>query len=355
MAVDAYQREIPDFRRIATRPDVRESLLDFAVYLRRRTIELIADDEPFSRADIGLITAMGRARGAKGVSPASQRQVLVLHTSLLLREVHEIAGPDDGDAVMSALHWLPELGAASHSAYTTGYLGGLADARPLVDRVLLLAEALVTDDPLAHDLAAHLAMPVPRRCLVVVVRLPRSDVPRSAVADLLARHWVPCGWTAADELTAVVDGRDRGLAFVRDFVAAVDVPCSIGAAHGEVGALSEVAAGAREVSRVAPPRTAIHLRDDLFAELGVSRVPAVDAWLRDVADRLARGPRLVGTLDAFYRNDMARSRTAAALGVHPRTLDYRLRRVEELTGIDPVTVRGVRILSTAVNRVLAEG
>jgi hypothetical protein len=38
------------------------------------------------------------------------------------------------------------------------------------------------------------------------------------------------------------------------------------------------------------------------------------------------------------------------LRVHPRTLDYRLRRVHELTGIDPHSVHGIRALSTAAAR-----
>ena len=92
---------------------------------------------------------------------------------------------------------------------------------------------------------------------------------------------------------------------------------------------------------------------DLFAEVGAIRLPPVDGWLREMTGRLATGPRLVSTLDALYRNDMSRSRTAASLDIHPRTLDYRLRRVRDLTGLDPVSIRGVRVLSTVVNRALA--
>ena len=51
---------------------------------------------------------------------------------------------------------------------------------------------------------------------------------------------------------------------------------------------------------------------------------------------------------------MNRLLAAAYLYVHPRTLDYRLRRARELTGIDPTTTRGVRTLSAAVARILAE-
>ena len=39
---------------------------------------------------------------------------------------------------------------------------------------------------------------------------------------------------------------------------------------------------------------------------------------------------------------------AAALHVHPNTLDYRLRRIVELTGLDPSTTRGLQLLGAAL-------
>ncbi len=92
---------------------------------------------------------------------------------------------------------------------------------------------------------------------------------------------------------------------------------------------------------------------DVFVELAVADVPFVDAWLRTVARRLEPGPDLLRTLDAYYRHDMSRGSTAEALNVHPRTLDYRLRRVRELTDLDPGSTHGVRVLSTAVTRSLS--
>ncbi len=59
------------------------------------------------------------------------------------------------------------------------------------------------------------------------------------------------------------------------------------------------------------------------------------------------------TLDAYYRNDMNRLLTAAYLHIHPRTLDYRIQRVRDLTGINPTTTRGIRTLSSIIGRMLA--
>jgi len=47
-----------------------------------------------------------------------------------------------------------------------------------------------------------------------------------------------------------------------------------------------------------------------------------------------RGSDLIDTLEAFMAEDLDRRRAAQRLHVHPNTLDYRLRRVTELTGLD---------------------
>lgn len=366
-AVDAYLENLPDFRQVAANPRAREGMLDFAVFLRERTVALAAEGGAFSEDDLETMVESGRERAAAGISPASHRHVLLLHTSLTLREVHEVAGPHDIDNLMNALRWLPPQGSAAQAAYTRGFLRGQKAHLPVADRVRVLTELLLTGDPMAGDLAASLVMTVPARLVVLVVRIPpapgRAAPPRGEVVeDLLARHWLPLSWEAPGEFIALVggDGRvpaeERALALTRDFGQLVEVPCAVGAADGAGEDPADTLARAREVCRVAPLTTRpgkVHYRTDLFAELGVTRVPPIDEWLRDVGRLLAAGPQLVATLDAFYRNKMGRTLTAASLGIHPRTLDYRLRRVQELTGLDPVSVRGVRILSTTVTRVLA--
>ncbi|RSM42775.1 hypothetical protein DMB66_54380 [Actinoplanes sp. ATCC 53533] len=115
--------------------------------------------------------------------------------------------------------------------------------------------------------------------------------------------------------------------------------------------------------RPALPRRARHApggargdrRVAVFVEVGVAAAPWLDDWLRGYIVRLRPGPDLLRTLDVYFRNDMSRLGTASALHVHPRTLDYRLQRVRELTGLVPGSTRGVRILSAAVTRALGAG
>jgi sugar diacid utilization regulator len=76
---------------------------------------------------------------------------------------------------------------------------------------------------------------------------------------------------------------------------------------------------------------------------------------RPCAIGTATGPDLISTLEAYYRHDLSRARAAASLNIHPRTLDYRLRRAQDLTGVDPHSVQGVRVLTTAITRAAAGG
>ncbi|MDX3159139.1 helix-turn-helix domain-containing protein, partial [Streptomyces scabiei] len=151
---------------------------------------------------------------------------------------------------------------------------------------------------------------------------------------------------------------DRLPDLVRDFALALGSPCAVGTAVARTAESADALERARRISRAAPLRPASaqsrpHTLADVFVELAVADVPFADAWLRSLSRRLDSGPDLLTTLDAYYRHDMHRGSTAAALTVHSRTLDYRLRRVRELTGIDPGSTRGVRALSTVVARRLS--
>ncbi|HEU5474370.1 MAG TPA: helix-turn-helix domain-containing protein [Actinophytocola sp.] len=366
--VDAYGAELPDYRRIVADPRARAELVELMVFARGRTVDLATEGGQFTDDDLETIAAGGRVHGAAGISPAAQRRAVLIHTKLTLRELYGAAGSHDIDNLMRVLRWYAPQSRSVQAAYARGFLRGQQAHLPDADRVRVLAGLLLAGDAMAAQLAISLAMTVPARCVVLVVRTPparpgHADPPRAeVVADLLARHWMPMSWETPAEFVALVgaDGpvsaEDRALAVARDFGQLVELPCAVGAAVGDTGELAGPLAQARQVCRVAPLDTSpgtVHYRTDLFAELGVARVPPVEAWLRDVADRLAAGPNLVPTLAAFYRTDMSRMLTAATLGIHPRTLDYRLRRAHEVTGLDPVSVRGVRILSTAVTRALA--
>jgi PucR-like helix-turn-helix protein len=72
--------------------------------------------------------------------------------------------------------------------------------------------------------------------------------------------------------------------------------------------------------------------DELQEYRRVMADPVLGRWLAEVATQLSTGPDLVITLSAYCRHDMNRTEAARSLRIRPRTLDYRLQRVRELTG-----------------------
>ncbi|MFF3288294.1 PucR family transcriptional regulator [Streptomyces sp. NPDC003023] len=83
--------------------------------------------------------------------------------------------------------------------------------------------------------------------------------------------------------------------------------------------------------------------------------PARDRLAR-LLDPLEAAPELLETLTGYLAHGQSRKRTATALHVHPNTVDYRLRRLTELTGLDvrdPVCV--VRLTAALIGRSMAAG
>ena len=65
---------------------------------------------------------------------------------------------------------------------------------------------------------------------------------------------------------------------------------------------------------------------------------------------------LLETLKAYLTTRSTRLRTAHVLHVHPHTVDYRLNKIAEITGLDPLHSDGVwRLRSALVARMIGVG
>jgi hypothetical protein len=357
-AVATFTSEVGEYQ--AMRPGAGDhiGMYDFAVSIRRRSLDLAAVQLPLSEADLAGIAAVGRQRAEAGLSVPSQQRVLGLHTAMMVREVHDLARPEDATDLLRIVGWLGAQGVRARSAYLRGYTRGVGAARLLSTRLEILARALLADEPV-EPFVADLRPARHYRITVVTTARPVTAERRAEVVAAFATHRIAVTWLADDEL-AVLDPASGApaaiLRRIRTAAGLIGQPCGVGAAQGPAGGLAEALGWAREASRVAPPQERpdrLPGLADLFVEIAVARAPAVDGWLRGFARALATGPDLTATLRAYYAHDMNRTSTATALHIHPRTLDYRLRRVRELTGIDPGSTAGVRLLSAAVARALA--
>ncbi|MFC4012083.1 PucR family transcriptional regulator [Nonomuraea purpurea] len=367
-AVSAYLREIPEYGQtpiVAAKRDDQAGMLGFAVFIRSRSFALAPAGLPLGEQDLSTISSAGRRRAELGLTVLAQHRVLGLHTRLMLQEIHRAAGPDDGDDLLRMVGWFGAQGVRAKRAYLHGYADGVSRSRRLAARAELLARTLLADEPLEpmQPVEPRLEALVAPRYVVSVLRIPNPPVPeqtRSAMVEAILDTPKPAAlpaWLEPGELALLTPGdRSAALRHLRSATAVLGRACQVACAPGESGRLAETLTLARKAALVAPleERPArLHAVADLFVEMAVANAPEIDAWLAAFARRLADGPDLVSTLHAYYRHDMNRVAASAALGIHPRTLDYRLQRARKVTGLSPGSTLGVRMLSTAVARLLA--
>ncbi|MFF2963472.1 PucR family transcriptional regulator [Streptomyces sp. NPDC057963] len=81
--------------------------------------------------------------------------------------------------------------------------------------------------------------------------------------------------------------------------------------------------------------------NQVISELAISRDSEYRRQLISLIDPIVETPELLKTLRTLYLMDLDRTRTARRLNVARRTLTYRLERIEQLTGINPVRTRGI--------------
>ncbi|MDA8359099.1 MAG: helix-turn-helix domain-containing protein [Actinomycetota bacterium] len=89
--------------------------------------------------------------------------------------------------------------------------------------------------------------------------------------------------------------------------------------------------------------------DDLVLEYALSRDPAaMDRLAAVLAPLETQGTDLVESLEVYVRCQLDRRRAAAALHVHPNTLDYRMKRVRAFTGLDMSTASGITMIGAGL-------
>lgn len=113
----------------------------------------------------------------------------------------------------------------------------------------------------------------------------------------------------------------------------------------------EAAAAAADCAEVADRLnhpSGVHQLAGLLLEVQVTRPGPARTALRQLLRPLEDSTELVQTLAVYVEENGRRAVTAARLHVHPNTLDYRLRRIRELTGIDPCEREGGQLLRAAL-------
>ncbi|WP_336083907.1 PucR family transcriptional regulator [Nocardia sp. SSK8] len=152
---------------------------------------------------------------------------------------------------------------------------------------------------------------------------------------------VPAELVAEDQLDALVEALSRA--------ARVDVMAALVPARTD-----EIPAAAQRAHELldmverldCPP--ALYRFGDLALEYQLTRPGPGRARLGELLSPLENHPELYETLRVHIANNMNRQRTARLLHIHTNTVDYRLRRVAQLTGLDPTHASGLWQLRSAM-------
>ncbi|MFK0098325.1 PucR family transcriptional regulator [Streptomyces sp. NPDC091040] len=87
---------------------------------------------------------------------------------------------------------------------------------------------------------------------------------------------------------------------------------------------------------------------DVLLEYQLSRPSEALRGLAGLLSPLDAKPELLHTLETYLGHGLDRRAAAAALHVHPNTVDYRIRRIDRLTGLSPARPADLQHLSAAL-------
>ncbi|MFE7800974.1 PucR family transcriptional regulator [Nocardia sp. NPDC057440] len=274
------------------------------------------------------------------------------------------AKADDVDELLVATDLMLELLEAITAAVSDAYV----DEQHLVARehqtaAQTLASALLSGRS-SSALARQAGIPIAESYQVVALSIPEHPDERDPRVDaqVAARRKLRRLQSA---LATVFDSRvlallstkggtllipvDEGAATLTGEVLALlteaaAVPLTATQVVGDTEQIPEAAEQAHELLnlvRVGGRARGLYQMADLAVEYQLTRGGPATRRIATILDPLDAHPELFDTMRAYLGNDMNRQLTAKQLYVHPNTVDYRLRRISQLTTIDLATSAGI--------------
>jgi hypothetical protein len=378
----AFIEQIPLYGHLP-QEQLEGEILDILRHNLRIFFEFLEQGTNPSDADLAAIRASAARRAEERIPLDAVLTAYHLGAIIGWKALREEAGPDEGDEVLDIAERVLLYTQAVTSAVAEAYVeerqaiyGEERDARRALAEALLAGTSVKgMADRVGQEPASAYAV----LALTIGTSPDEKDVGvEGAVAarrklrrlegELEARTkgsalpmLSPVGGIAL--LPAPAEERDLVLA---DMPKLIDALAAAAGAEVVAGVAwrdaDDVAAGAdeaREVVRLAceqgrPPGA--YTIDDVLLEFLLTRPSRAADRLELVLDPLVDGPELIATLEGYFAADFDRRRAAANLHIHPNTLDYRLRRVAEMTGLSVGTAKGVQVLGAAltIRRMRAE-
>ncbi|MEV0686214.1 helix-turn-helix domain-containing protein [Nocardia sp. NPDC050378] len=120
------------------------------------------------------------------------------------------------------------------------------------------------------------------------------------------------------------------------------------AAPGEIPRAAEQVHELVEIVHRLGGPSKIYRPHELAFEYQLTRPGPARDYLSSVVDSLEAHPELMQTLEVYMATNMQRSRTARKMFIHTNTVDYRLKRISQMTGFDLNDVTGLCYLRAAL-------
>ncbi|UQA92031.1 PucR family transcriptional regulator [Streptomyces halobius] len=289
-----------------------------------------------------------------------------------LEMLGELAGPEDTDALIAAgpraVRYLQSMIPVVTDAYIQEQQALHGEERAV--RRALVAALLAGDDQLRlAELAERAGLDL-APCYAILVLHPRPTVDRaSAVATRrmlrLVQAELDAHTPAGGHVLAALDATggpvlvsadettlDTELKRLADLVARIGGDVHAGAASApDLQAVPAAVREAREAADLAARLGrpfGLYRLDDVLIEHQLSRPGPARDRLTAMLRPLAGHPHLTEALRSYVAHGYNRHQAASAIHVHRNTLNYRLRRVAALTGLNPAHPDSVRLLAAAL-------
>ena len=303
---------------------------------------------PTSEREGELCGKLGEDAAANGLSLNEISRGMSAGCTALVRGYWSIATPGDHSALVAYTTWNGQVTKNTQRMLREGYHATVKSRGRVEMAQRAFFESLLVGAPcaeLAHAAGTQMAP------AYLVVMLPPMHIspgafPRDVLLSTSNRSVIalfptidtPNAWLRAElhaQRCAQVAGRSPRVVVARSRTPS-DIPQAVADAERAL-----VLAAALSVTGVVRPES-----------LWMEHVLAGDTALRrDVArivEPLLDQPDLLGTLRKLYEFDLDRSRSATRLGIHRRTLSYRLEKITTLTGLDPVSSDGIKTFQLAI-------
>ncbi|WP_280439455.1 PucR family transcriptional regulator [Nocardia cyriacigeorgica] len=285
----------------------------------------------------------------------------------LLRESARSAGPEEtGDLVAFGAHLLDLLRRINIVVYEEYAELEQSVYQPDREARRALCSALLHGLPVT-ELAARADIVVDNRYRVLALRV-RAEEQRAPVATLVARRRIRVLQSILDDLVGAAalhtfDGTagvlllpggadDHAHHLAATAAQRFEVPVYVAdageVARTELPATAEEAEALADLARALGRPPGVYRLDDLLLEYQLTRPGRARDRLAARIAPLTTRAHLLAALDAYLRHGTDRKSAAAEVHVHPNTFSYRLRRIAELTGLDPADPTDTRLLAAAL-------